>query len=83
MIDSCDEVSEEEQRLSSIDSTIRYETPATVSLPFIVMTLCSSLSSSQQWEEFKSWHEYDMAEDNFCEVDGETFLYMIVSTVPL
>lgn len=31
---------------------------------------CSPLSSLEQLEEFKTWHEYDMSEDNFCELEG-------------
>ena len=33
---------------------------------------CDDLSFSlEQLEEFKMWHEYDMSEDNFCELDGK------------
>lgn len=37
---------------------------------FFFFLLHSILSSLEQLEEFKIWHEYDMSEDNFCELEG-------------
>ena len=72
LVDSCDTVSEEEKQLSSIDSTIRYklktinETAPTPLTTYLDCFFCSL----EQLEEFKIWQEYDMTEDNFCELDG-------------
>ena len=36
----------------------------------IIYIIVILLSSVEQLEEFRIWHEHDLSEDNFCELEG-------------